>query len=138
MLEANGGKGDRRHPGRRPGAVLDFTPFFQRAKDEKRQDTCCMCSCLAGDHAVAVVAVAIYAALGMRAAGIKLIGPGDIVQDIKLQGMGDAAVGLVTMLTTTPTSTIRRTSASSLPGRRSTVDSTPDSWPSAPTTAWPP
>ena len=34
----------------------------------------------------------------MRAAGIKLIGPGDIVQDIKLQGMGDAAVGLVTML----------------------------------------
>ena len=33
----------------------------------------------------------------MRAAGIKLIGPGDITQDIKLQGMGDAAVGLITM-----------------------------------------
>src|SRR6202044_2649734 len=31
------------------------------------------------------------------AAGTKLIGPGDIVQDIKLQGMGDAAVGLITM-----------------------------------------
>jgi branched-chain amino acid transport system substrate-binding protein len=29
--------------------------------------------------------------------GIKLIGPGDITQDTKLQGMGDAAVGLITM-----------------------------------------
>ena len=38
-----------------------------------------------------------YGALGMRAAGIKLIGPGDITQDTKLQAMGDAAVGLVTM-----------------------------------------
>jgi branched-chain amino acid transport system substrate-binding protein len=33
----------------------------------------------------------------MRAAGIKLIGPGDITQDIKLQAMGDAAIGLITM-----------------------------------------
>ena len=49
----------------------------------------------AGDHATAVVKT--YAALGMRAAGIKLIGTGDIAQDIKLQGMGDAAVGLITM-----------------------------------------
>ena len=38
-----------------------------------------------------------YGALGMREAGIKLIGPGDITQDIKLQAMGDAAVGLITM-----------------------------------------
>jgi branched-chain amino acid transport system substrate-binding protein len=49
----------------------------------------------AGDHAVAVVKT--YAALGMREAGIKLIGPGDITQDNKLQAMGDAAVGLVTL-----------------------------------------
>ena len=33
----------------------------------------------------------------MREAGIKLIGPGDITQDNKLQGMGTAAVGLITM-----------------------------------------
>ena len=33
----------------------------------------------------------------MKDAGIKLIGPGDITQDIKLQAMGDAAVGLITM-----------------------------------------
>jgi branched-chain amino acid transport system substrate-binding protein len=38
-----------------------------------------------------------YGALGMRAAGIKLIGPGDITQDTKLQDMGPAAVGLITM-----------------------------------------
>ena len=38
-----------------------------------------------------------YAALGMREAGIKLIGPGDITQDTKLQAMGSAAVGLITM-----------------------------------------
>jgi len=49
----------------------------------------------AGDHATAVVKT--YGALGMAAAGIKLLGPGDIVQDIKLQGMGDAAIGLITM-----------------------------------------
>ena len=49
----------------------------------------------AGDHAAAVVKT--YGALGMRQAGIKLIGPGDITQDTKLQAMGDAAVGLITM-----------------------------------------
>jgi branched-chain amino acid transport system substrate-binding protein len=35
-------------------------------------------------------------ALGMREAGIKLVGPGDITQDIKLQSMGKDAVGLIT------------------------------------------
>src|SRR4029434_3195013 len=49
----------------------------------------------AGDHAAAVVKT--YAALGMRDAGIRLIGPGDITQDTKLQAMGTAAVVLVTM-----------------------------------------
>src|SRR5262249_50821275 len=76
-----------------PGAVPDFTPFFQRAKDEKPDVLYVFVP--AGDHATAVVKT--YGALGMRAAGIKLIGPGDIVQDSKLQAMGDAAVGLITM-----------------------------------------
>jgi branched-chain amino acid transport system substrate-binding protein len=93
-FEANGGKVIDAIPAGGPGAVPDFTPFFQRAKDEKPDVLYVFVP--AGDHAVAVVKT--YAALGMRAAGIKLIGPGDIVQDIKLQGMGDAAVGLVTML----------------------------------------
>jgi hypothetical protein len=42
----------------------------------------------------------------MRAAGIKMIGPGDITQDTKLQAMGDAAIGpspcTITMSTSTP------------------------------------
>jgi len=33
----------------------------------------------------------------MREAGIRLIGPGDLTQDTKLQGMGDAAVGMLTI-----------------------------------------
>ena len=93
-FEANGGKVIDAIPAGGPGAVPDFTPFFQRTKDEKPDVLYVFVP--AGDHALAVVKT--YAALGMRAAGIKLIGPGDIVQDIKLQGMGDAAVGLVTML----------------------------------------
>ena len=76
-----------------PGSVPDFTPFFQRAKDEKPDVLFVFVP--AGDHAVAVAKT--YGALGMRAAGIKLIGPGDITQDIKLQAMGDAAIGLITM-----------------------------------------
>ena len=74
----------------------------------------------ADDHATA--AVKTYGALGMGSAGIKLIGPGDVVQDSKLQGMGHAAVGLITIHTTTmPISTIRKTSGSSPPGRRNTA-----------------
>src|SRR5262245_3801858 len=75
------------------GAVPDFTPFFQRAKDKKPDVFFVFVP--AGDHSLAVVKT--YGALGMKDAGIKLIGPGDITQDIKLQAMGDAAVGLITM-----------------------------------------
>ncbi len=92
-FEANGGKVIDAIPAGGPGAVPDFTPFFQRAKDEKPDVLFVFVP--AGDHAVAVVKT--YGALGMRAAGIKLIGPGDIVEDNKLQAMGSAAVGLITM-----------------------------------------
>ncbi len=92
-FEANGGHVIDAIPAGGPGAVPDFTPFFQRAKDEHPDVLFVFVP--AGDHAVAVTKT--YAALGMRAAGIKLIGPGDITQDIKLQQMGDAAVGTITM-----------------------------------------
>jgi branched-chain amino acid transport system substrate-binding protein len=92
-FEQNGGKVIDAIPAGGPGQVPDFTPFFQRAKDEHPDVLFVFVP--AGDHATAVVKT--YGALGMRAAGTKLIGPGDIVQDIKLQGMGDAAVGLITM-----------------------------------------
>ena len=92
-FEANGGKVIDAIPAGGPATVPDFTPFFQRAKDEKPDLLFVFVP--AGDHAVAVVKT--YGALGMRAAGIKLIGPGDITQDFKLQAMGDAAIGLITM-----------------------------------------
>ena len=92
-FEANGGKVIDAIPMGGPGQVPDFTPFFQRAKDRKPDVFFVFVP--AGDHAVSVVKT--YAALGMRQAGIKLIGPGDITQDFKLQAMGDDAVGLITM-----------------------------------------
>jgi branched-chain amino acid transport system substrate-binding protein len=91
-FEANGGKVIDAIPAGGAGAVPDFTPFFQRAKDKKPDVLFVFVP--AGDHASAVVKT--YGALGMRTAGIKLIGPGDITQDIKLQAMGEAAVGLIT------------------------------------------
>ena len=92
-FEASGGKVLDDIPMGGAGAVPDFTPFFQRAKDKKPDVFFVFVP--AGDHASAVVKT--YGALGMRAAGIKLIGPGDITQDTKLQAMGAAAVGLITM-----------------------------------------
>jgi branched-chain amino acid transport system substrate-binding protein len=92
-FEAHGGKVIDEIPMGGAGAVPDFTPFLQRAKDKKPDVLFVFVP--AGDHTTAVVRT--YASLGLRDAGIKLIGPGDITQDIKLQAMGDAAVGLITM-----------------------------------------
>ncbi len=91
-FEKAGGKLIGQIPMGGPGKVPDFTPFFQRVKDMKPD--CFYVFVPAGNHATAVAKT--YGQLGMRAAGIKLIGPGDITQDTQLQGMGDAAVGLVT------------------------------------------
>jgi branched-chain amino acid transport system substrate-binding protein len=74
-------------------AVPDFTPFFQRAKDKKPD----VLYVFVPAGAFALAAVKTYDALGMRAAGIKLIGPGEISQDSKLQAMGQAAAGLITI-----------------------------------------
>ena len=86
-FEANGGKVIDEIPMGGPAAVPDFTPFFQRAKDKKPDVFFVFMP--AGDHAAATVRT--FNALGMRQAGIKLIGPGDITQDIKLQLHDDAA-----------------------------------------------
>jgi branched-chain amino acid transport system substrate-binding protein len=92
-FESNGGKVIDEIPMGGPGQVPDLTPFFQRAKDKKPDVFFVFVP--AGDHAVSVVKT--YGALGMRQAGIRLIGPGDITQDFKLQAMGDDAVGLITI-----------------------------------------
>jgi branched-chain amino acid transport system substrate-binding protein len=76
-----------------PRSVPDFTPFFQKVKNAKPD--CFYVFVPGGNHGTAVTKT--YAALGMREAGIRLIGPGDIIEDTKLQGMGDGAVGLITM-----------------------------------------
>jgi branched-chain amino acid transport system substrate-binding protein len=91
-FEHNGGKVVDAIPAGGPTATPDFTPFFQRAKNEHPDVLFVFVP--GGDQATAVVKT--YAALGMRAAGIKLIGTGDVVPDTELQGMGNDAVGLIT------------------------------------------
>jgi branched-chain amino acid transport system substrate-binding protein len=92
-FESNGGQVVDAIPMGGPGQVPDFTPFFQRAKDKKPDVFFVFVP--SGDHAVAVAKT--YNALGMRAAGIKLVGPGDLTPDHKLQTMGDDAVGMITI-----------------------------------------
>jgi len=92
-FESAGGKVVDVIPMGGPGQVPDFTPFFQRAKDKKPDVFYVFVP--SGDHAVAVTKA--YEALGMRQAGIKLVGPGDLTPDHKLQSMGDNAVGLITV-----------------------------------------
>ncbi|HXZ52872.1 MAG TPA: ABC transporter substrate-binding protein, partial [Burkholderiales bacterium] len=92
-FEAAGGKVVDTIPMGNPAQVPDFTPFLQRVKDEKPD--CLYVFVPAGPHAAAVVKT--YGDLGLRDAGIKLIGPLDIIQDTKLQGMGKAAAGIVVM-----------------------------------------
>lgn len=92
-FEKVGGKVVDEIPMGGPREVPDFTPFFQRVKDAKPD--CFYVFVPAGNHTTAVVKT--FADLGMGDAGIKLIGPGDLTQDTKLQDMGDNAVGMITM-----------------------------------------
>lgn len=92
-FEAAGGKLLDSVPMGGPAEVPDFTPFFQRIKDAKPD--CLYVFVPSGNHASAVAKT--FTDLGLRDAGIRLIGPGDITQDTQLQGMGDDAVGMITM-----------------------------------------
>ncbi len=92
-FEGAGGKVTDEIPMGNPAQVPDFTPFMQRVKDDKPD--CFYAFVPAGPHAAAMVKT--YGDVGLRAAGIKLIGPLDIIQDTKLQSMGEPAVGMVTM-----------------------------------------
>ena len=92
-FEGAGGKVTDEIPMGNPAQVPDFTPFMQRVKDNKPD--CFYVFVPAGPHAAAMVKT--YGDVGLRAAGVRLIGPLDIIQDTKLQSMGDPAVGLVTM-----------------------------------------
>jgi branched-chain amino acid transport system substrate-binding protein len=76
-----------------PAAVPDFTPFFQRVKDE--HPDCFYVFVPSGSHAAGVMKT--YGDLGMRQAGVRLIGPMDLIPDYELAHMSDAAIGLVVM-----------------------------------------
>jgi branched-chain amino acid transport system substrate-binding protein len=77
---------------RMPLANPDYVPFMQRAKDAAPDAVFAFVP--AGKDATALMKT--FGDLGLRQAGIKLIGPGDITTDEELQNMGDAALGVVT------------------------------------------
>ena len=78
---------------RMPVATLDFAPFLQRAKDANPDAVFVFVP--AAKQAASLMKA--FSDLGMASAGIKLIGPGDITTDEELPGMGDAAIGTITM-----------------------------------------
>ena len=92
-FEKAGGKIVDSVPMGSPVQVPDFTPFFQKIKDEKPD--CMYVFIPSGAHATGVMKA--YGELGMRKAGVKLIGPMDLIPDNKLQDMGDAAIGTIVM-----------------------------------------
>ncbi len=92
-FEKAGGKVTDSIPLGSPVQVPDFTPFFQRIKDSKPD--CMYVFIPSGAHATGVAKA--YGELGMRKAGIKLIGPLDLIPDNKLQDMGDAVIGTIVM-----------------------------------------
>jgi branched-chain amino acid transport system substrate-binding protein len=76
-----------------PLANPDFAPFMQRVKDAN--PGALMVFVPAGKTATAVMKS--FSDLGLKQAGIKLIGPGDITTDEELANMGDVAVGVTTV-----------------------------------------
>jgi len=92
-FEKAGGKIALSIPMGSPVQVPDFTPFFQRIKDAKPD--CMYVFIPSGAHATGVMKA--YGELGLRKAGVKLIGPMDLIPDNKLQDMGDAAIGTIVM-----------------------------------------
>jgi len=74
-----------------PLANPDFAPFLQRMKDAKPDAMFVFVPAGQGGSFMKQ-----YAERGLDKAGIKVIGPGDVMDDDLLNGMGDAALGTVT------------------------------------------
>ena len=92
-FEKVGGKVTLSIPMGPPTQVPDFTPFLQSVKDA--HPDCLYGFIPSGAHAAGIMKA--YGELGLRKAGVKLIGPMDLVPDNKLQDMGDAAIGTIVM-----------------------------------------
>ncbi len=84
---------------RMPVLTLDFAPFFERVKAAHPDVLYVFIP--AGQQATAVMKA--YADVGLKAAGIKLVGPQDIVTDEELPNMGDAPEGVITTGNYSPT-----------------------------------
>jgi branched-chain amino acid transport system substrate-binding protein len=69
----------------------DFAPFLQRVKDSKPDAMFVFVPAGQGGTFMKQ-----YAERGLDKTGIKVIGPGDVMDDDLLNGMGDAALGAVT------------------------------------------
>ena len=76
-----------------PVVSLDLAPYLQRVKDSKPDVL--MVFVPAGKTATAVMKT--FNDLGLKDAGIKLIGPGDITTDEELPAMGNVALGVITV-----------------------------------------
>src|SRR5215471_6978416 len=70
----------------------DFGPYIQRIKDAKPEAVFVFLP--AGEQGIAFMKQ--FQERGLAAAGIKLIGTGDITEDYQLEAMGNAALGVVT------------------------------------------
>lgn len=90
-FEAAGGKVLESIPMGGPRTPPDFTPFYQRVKDKK--PNCFYVFVPGGNHAAA--ASKTFVQLGMKEAGIKFIGPGDVTHELQLQSIGPAIAGTV-------------------------------------------
>jgi branched-chain amino acid transport system substrate-binding protein len=75
-----------------PLANPDYVPFMQRAKDAGPDAVFVFVP--GGKDATALMKT--FGDLGLKQAGIKMIGPGDISTDEELHNMGDVALGVVT------------------------------------------
>jgi branched-chain amino acid transport system substrate-binding protein len=74
-----------------PLANPDFAPFLQRAADQKPDAIFVFVPSGQGGTFVKQ-----FVERGLDKAGIKIIGPGDVVDDDLVNGMGDAVIGTVT------------------------------------------
>src|ERR1700753_792153 len=74
-----------------PLANPDFAPFLQRMRDAKPDAIFAFVPAGQGGNFMKQ-----YAERGLDKSGIKVIGPGDVMDDDLLNGMGDAALGAVT------------------------------------------
>jgi branched-chain amino acid transport system substrate-binding protein len=74
-----------------PLANPDFAPFLQRAADQKPDAIFVFVPSGQGGTFVKQ-----FVERGLDKAGIKIIGPGDVMDDDLLNGMGDAVIGTVT------------------------------------------